>query len=107
MLLSMSPVKGFLAYPNEVTKVERRMAISTELARGLKAARKAKGLSMDDLAAQAGLNQSMISRLESLAGNPTLDSLLRISEVLNVELGKLITAAETTVSTGVRRKKSN
>lgn len=90
-----------------MTKVERRTAIATELVRGLKAARKAQGLSMDDVAAQAGLNQSMISRLESFAGNPTLDSLLRISEVLDVGLGKLISAAENSVAKGVKRQPAN
>jgi len=49
---------------------------------------------MNSLAAKAGLSQSMVSRLENLQGNPTLDSLLRIAEVLDIELGQLITEAE-------------
>lgn len=74
-------------------KVDRRAAIAAEVVRRLREAREARGLSMNALASEAGLSQSMISRLENGAGNPTLDSLLRIAAVLNIELGSLISAA--------------
>lgn len=80
-----------------MTKVERRAAVAAEVVRRLKEAREARGLSMNALAAQAGLSQSMISRLENLAGNPTLDSLLRIAEVLEIKLGEAIARAEKAV----------
>ncbi|HAB15985.1 MAG TPA: hypothetical protein DCE44_06005 [Verrucomicrobiales bacterium] len=52
---------------------------------------------MNMLAAEAGLSQSMISRLENHEGNPTLDSLIRITDVLEIDLGKLISEAVSVV----------
>jgi len=52
---------------------------------------------MNMLAAQAGLSQSMVSRLESHKGNPTLDSLLRIADVLEIDLGRIISQAKSEI----------
>lgn len=48
---------------------------------------------MDSLAERAGLSQGAISLVERDLRNPTLDTLLRIAEVLEVDLGKLIQKA--------------
>jgi len=48
---------------------------------------------MEALGARAGLSQSMISLVERDLRNPTLDTLLRIAEVLEVDLGTIITQA--------------
>lgn len=40
-----------------------------------------------------GLNQSTVSRLENHPENPTLDSLLRVADVLEVNLGDLLKRA--------------
>ena len=48
---------------------------------------------MNQIAAEAGLSQSMISRLESNPRNPTLDSLLRVADVLELNLGTVIQQA--------------
>lgn len=45
---------------------------------------------MERLAEQAGLSTSMISLFERDLRNPTLDTLLRIAEVLQINLGDLI-----------------
>lgn len=79
-----------------MTKAQRRAAVATEIVRRLRQSRETSGISMNVLAARAGLSQSMVSRLENLQGNPTLDSLLRIADVLDLELGRLITEAEHT-----------
>lgn len=56
--------------------------------------REAQGLSKNALATKAGLNQSVISRLEAgIAQNPTVDSLLRIAFALDLDLGSLLTKA--------------
>ncbi|HRI12460.1 MAG TPA: helix-turn-helix transcriptional regulator [Verrucomicrobiota bacterium] len=65
--------------------------------RRLRSAREKSGISMNMLAAEAGLSQSMISRLENHEGNPTLDSLIRITDVLEIDLGKLISEAVSVV----------
>jgi transcriptional regulator with XRE-family HTH domain len=51
-------------------------------------------LSMTALAAKAGLSQQMVSFVERGTRNPTLETLLRLSQALGVPLGKLITKAE-------------
>jgi transcriptional regulator with XRE-family HTH domain len=64
------------------------------MAKLLKAQREKSRLSMTALAAKAGLSQQMISYVERGIRNPTLDTLLRITAVLDVPLGKMITKAE-------------
>ena len=49
---------------------------------------------MNVLAERAGLSQQMISYVERELRNPTLDTLLRISAALEVDLWKLIKQAE-------------
>ena len=43
-------------------------------------------LSQTELAARAGMPQSTIARVESGTGNPSLNTLLRIAEVLKVNI---------------------
>lgn len=50
----------------------------------LKRIRKARGLSQVDLADMVGVTQGLISKIENGDGNPTLDTLLRISRALKV-----------------------
>ena len=82
-----------------------REAISAAVARLLSEARKQRGLSMNQLAAKAGLSQSFISSFETTPWNPTLDSLLRISAVLEVNLGEILqqAIAEAIVAKAKRR----
>ena len=75
-------------------KSKKRTVICSEVARLLKAQREKNQLSMTALAAKAGLSQQMISYVERGIRNPTLETLLRITEALDVPLGKMITQAE-------------
>ena len=86
-------------------KDELRERTCTEIVRLLKEERKAQGISMEDLAAKAGLSQSMISLLERDLRNPTLDTLLRIADTLDVDLAKILAKAAASASkrTGSRR----
>jgi transcriptional regulator with XRE-family HTH domain len=59
----------------------------------LRAERERKGLSMNVLAAKAGLSQQTVSYVEREMRNPTLDTLLRISAVLDVDLGEILRVA--------------
>ena len=61
--------------------------------RRLREERNKRGLSMNVLAQRSGLSHSMISLIERDLRNPSLDTLLRITEVLEVDLGKIITQA--------------
>lgn len=52
-----------------------------------------RGLSMTELAARAGLSRAMISFVEREIRNPSLETLLRITAVLKVELADLVREA--------------
>jgi transcriptional regulator with XRE-family HTH domain len=76
--------------------------IKAEVARLLSEERRRRRLSMNMLAAKAGLSQSFISSFETAPTNPaldktpwnpTLDSLLRMAVVLEVNLGDVLKRA--------------
>ena len=70
-----------------------RSAIIEELARLLTDRRILKGLSKNQLSQKAGLGLTTISYIERGIRSPSLESLLRIADVLEVELWKLIQEA--------------
>lgn len=72
-----------------------RAAICSEVVRVLGEARKSQGISMNGLAKKSGLSQAMISILESSQPNPRLDTLLRLADALDVDLGSVIRRATT------------
>ena len=74
-------------------KAAKRDLICRTVVEMLRAERKRKGLSMERLAEKAGLSTSMVSLYERDLRNPTLETLLRVSEVLEIDLGRLIQKA--------------
>ena len=60
----------------------------------LREKREALGLSMNAVATRAGLSHTMISRVERELRKPTLDTVLRITEAMEVDLWPLIKKAE-------------
>jgi transcriptional regulator with XRE-family HTH domain len=68
-------------------------AISSQVARLLKEERQKRGLSLNVLAQRAGLSRQTVSYVEQEVQNPTLDTLLRITSVLEVDLEKIISQA--------------
>ena len=52
--------------------------------------REAKGLSQGALAADAGIYQELVSRIENSAANPELDTLGKIADALGVRPGELL-----------------
>jgi transcriptional regulator with XRE-family HTH domain len=76
-----------------VTKAERRDAICAELVRLMGEERKRMALSKNKVAELTGLNQSTVSRLENHHENPTMDSLLRVADVLRINLGDMLKKA--------------
>ena len=73
---------------------ELRGRVSSEVAKAIRQLREQRGLSMTQLAAQAGLSRQMISFVEHGLRNPTLDTLLRLAAVLKVDLADIIRDAE-------------
>jgi len=52
--------------------------------------REAKGLSQQDLAALCNFEKSNLSRLEAGRTNPTISTLLKISQALEIQLSDLL-----------------
>ena len=71
-----------------------RQSVCSQVARALRDEREEQGLSMRELANQAGLSQAMISFVERELRNPTLDTLLRMANVLKVDLSDVLRQAQ-------------
>lgn len=69
------------------------------LGRHIQSLRIARGLSLSQLAADAGIAKSNLSRLEQGNGNPTLDTIWRLSLQLQVPFGNLIAPVSALVGT--------
>lgn len=80
-----------------MTKADRRAAICAEVVRLLAVERKRRKISKNSLATMTGLNQSTVSRLENYHDNPTFDSLLRVADELEMNLGDTLKQAIKTV----------
>ena len=59
------------------------------LARNLRRLRLERGISQDDLAAEAGMRQALVSAIEVGIANPTLESLDRLATALKIEFAAL------------------
>ena len=80
-----------------MAKVNVRNEISAEVVRILIEERKRLRISGNRLAERSGLSQSLISSLETNPWNPTLDTLLRIGDVLGIDVGEVISKARKTI----------
>ena len=96
--LVTSCVKGFSSYDSAVSKDANREAIASNVIRLLREEREARGLSMNVVAQRSGLSHSIVSLIERDLRNPTLDTLLRIAEAIEVDLGSIVTEAIKTAS---------
>src|SRR4051794_17727371 len=56
----------------------------------LRAHRAARSMSLSDLSRACGLSRTILARIESGAGNPSLETLWRISRALDIPLGALL-----------------
>jgi transcriptional regulator with XRE-family HTH domain len=79
-----------------------RKAICSQVARILREERLKQRLSMTALAERAGLSQQSVSYVEREMRIPNLDTLLRITSVLEVDLEKIIARARKLAATQAR-----
>lgn len=86
-------VNPFFPYDYCVSKNSLPEAITANVVHLLREEREKRGLSMNVVAQRSGLSHSIVSLIERDLRNPTLDTLLRIAEVIDVDLGKIITRA--------------
>ena len=82
----------------------QRSAVHSAVIRLLREERERQGVSKYELAPKAGLSASTLSVVERELRKPTLDTLLRIAEVLEVELGELLIQASAEVRKRGNRK---
>jgi len=64
--------------------------LRADLALNLKTIRKAKGLAQERLALDAGVDRTVVSKIERGVTNPSLEILLRIANHLDVHVGQLL-----------------
>lgn len=74
-------------------KPNTREAVINDLIESLKAERLRQNLSFNSLAAKAGVDRTMLSRMEKGERTPTIDVLLRIAEALGINLGEFLLRA--------------
>lgn len=70
-----------------------RQLICSEIARLLKEERMRRHLSLNVVSARAGLNRQTVSFVEQEQRTPTVDTLLRLTDVLGIKLEDLIRKA--------------
>ena len=64
--------------------------LKADLASNLKGIRKARGLAQERLALDAGVDRTVVSKIERGVTNPSLEILLRLANQLNVEVSQLL-----------------
>jgi transcriptional regulator with XRE-family HTH domain len=67
-------------------------SITNRLAERLRAARKAKGLSLDAVAGISGVSRSMVSQIERGSSSPTVATLWNLTQALGVDFAGLLDA---------------
>lgn len=82
----------------------QRSAVHSAVIRLLREERERQRVSKYELAPKAGLSASTLSVVERELRKPTLDTLLRIAEVLEVELGELLVQASAEVRKRGKKK---
>jgi transcriptional regulator with XRE-family HTH domain len=73
-----------------------RSDIHDHLARSLRAARKARGLSLDAVAGLSGVSRSMVSQIERGESSPTVATLWNLTQALQVDFAGLLEAKPAT-----------
>ncbi|MEV5478370.1 XRE family transcriptional regulator [Streptomyces sp. NPDC052207] len=74
---------------------QRRHDVLAAVGPRLRKLRRSKSLTLADVAAQTGVNESTLSRLESGVRKPTLELLLPLAELYDVPLDQLVGAPRT------------
>jgi transcriptional regulator with XRE-family HTH domain len=91
-----SPVNCTLLYSLGVPSNATREKICSNVARLLREERERQNLSLNALASKASVSRQMVSYIEQEERNPSLDTLLRITDALDIQLDELLNRARTT-----------
>ena len=60
------------------------------ISQNLKALRQAKSLAQEKLALEAGVDRTVVSKIEREVANPSIEILIRLAVALEVDVGRLI-----------------
>ncbi len=93
VIILASIVNLIFAYCFQVPVDKSLDNISSQVAVLLKEERKKRGLSLNVLSQKSGLSRQTVSYVEQEVQNPTLDTLLRITSALEIDLEKIIAQA--------------
>jgi DNA-binding XRE family transcriptional regulator len=88
-----SVVKPASLYGFNVSSNKKHEAVCSHVARLLKQEREKRGLSLNLLAEKSGLSRQTVSFIEQELRTPNLDTLLRITSALEINLEKIIAQA--------------
>jgi transcriptional regulator with XRE-family HTH domain len=64
--------------------------LNARIARRVRALRQARGWSLAALAERAGLSKTIVAKIETGDGNPSMETLLRLADALDITLGALL-----------------
>ena len=67
--------------------------LRADLARNLRSIRLEKGFSQERLALDAGVDRTVVSKIERAVANPSLEILLRLANHLEIEVAELLKSA--------------
>jgi XRE family transcriptional regulator, regulator of sulfur utilization len=74
-----------------VTEVDDDLgALAGRIGAVVRATRTARGLSLGELGRRAGLSKTILARIEAGAGNPSVETLWRVTRALDLPLGALL-----------------
>lgn len=68
--------------------------LKSDLAQNLKSIRTKKGFAQERLALEAGVDRTVVSKIERAVTNPSLEILLRLANQLEVEVADFLKSAE-------------
>ena len=66
-------------------------SVKTVLATNIKDMRKAKGIAQERLALESGVDRTLVSKIERLIANPSLETMVKLAETLDVSVAVLLT----------------
>jgi transcriptional regulator with XRE-family HTH domain len=74
--------------------MNKRTAIRTDLGKAIRELREARGLTLDALAAEAGMHTTYLSRIERAHSSPTWEKVSSLAEALDISISEIAVAAD-------------
>jgi transcriptional regulator with XRE-family HTH domain len=74
--------------------MNKRTEIRTDLGKAIRELRESRGLTLDALAAKAGMHTTYLSRIERAHSSPTWEKVSSLAEALDLPVSEIAEAAE-------------